>query len=58
MKKVTYKYINRRNVLVEEAFEFTWMDRCGYTIAFYNGHTHRHIIINDAQVVKIEDIDR
>lgn len=56
MKKVTYKYINRRNVLVEEAFEFTWMDRYGYTILFYNEHTCRQIIINDAQIVKIEEV--
>lgn len=58
MKKVTYKYINRHNNLVEETFEFTSRDRCGYLVAFYNAQTHRDIVIDASQIISIEDIDR
>lgn len=57
MKKVTYKYINRYNNLVEETFEFTSRDYCGYLVAFYNAQTHRDIILDASQIISIEDID-
>lgn len=57
MKKVTYKYINRHNNLVEETFEFTSRDCYGYLVVFYNARTHRDIVIDSSQIISIEDID-
>lgn len=58
MKKVTYKYINRHNNLVEETFEFTSRDYYGYLVVFYNAHTHRDIVIDSSQIISIENVDR
>ena len=57
MKKVTYKYINRHNNLVEGTFEFTSRDCYGYLVVFYNARTHRDIVIDSSQIISIEDID-
>lgn len=57
MKKVTYKYINRHNNLVEETFEFTSQDYCRYLVVFYNAQTHRDIVIDSSQIISVEDID-